>query len=255
MELNYKTFGHGPALIILHGLLGSLDNWVTLARRLGETYSVFVVDQRNHGKSPHRDTFTYPILAEDLMEFMDQQRIYQAHVLGHSMGGKTAMQFAGLHPERLDKLIVADMAPKAYKPHHNEIFDALRSVDLPRLQSRQEAEELLKVGVPDPPIRQFLMKSLTRDKEHGYRWKFNLPVLYKSYPDILAEVALDMPFDKPTLFLSGGDSPYVAPADHERILRDFPEAHFEVIPGTGHWLHAEAPGVFLEKVQNFLAGT
>ena len=177
MQLNVKTLGQGPGLIILHGLFGSLDNWMSHARKLAESYSVYLIDQRNHGKSPHSDSWDYPIMAEDLYHLMDQEGIYTSHILGHSMGGKTAIQFAMQHPERIDKLIVADMGVKAYSPHHTQIIEALNAVDLDEVDSRQAVDALLESRIPNPGIRQFLLKGLGRNGEEGFAWKFNLKVL------------------------------------------------------------------------------
>ncbi|RMG55162.1 MAG: alpha/beta fold hydrolase [Bacteroidetes bacterium] len=254
MDLNCKTFGQGPALIILHGLFGSLDNWVTHARKLAESYSVYLVDQRNHGKSPHAEEWDYDVMAEDLYEFMDQRGIVQAHLLGHSMGGKTVMRFAGEYPERVDKLLVIDMAPKHYKPHHTAILKALTALDLKQIGSRQEADAILAKDIPQASVRQFLLKGLGRDEQGGYRWKFNLEVINRKYEEVLKNVAIDFPFEKPSLFLYGEASPYMDPADFGLIRELFPQAEFVGLPGVGHWIHAEAPEDFLREVHRFLAG-
>lgn len=252
MELNFKSFGNGPALIILHGLFGSLDNWVSHARQLAETHSVYLIDQRNHGKSPHDPLWDYETMAEDLEAFMDQQGIYQASLLGHSMGGKTVMQFAMLFPERIEKLIVADMAPKAYPPHHTEILETLVSIDLSQFESRQAVGSFMEARIPELGVRQFLLKSLGRDEHKSFRWKFNLEVIYQNYPSILEAIELNFPFEGPTLFLSGGQSHYVSPGDHEMILAAFPQAKFAVIEQAGHWLHADSPTEFLKEINIFL---
>lgn len=252
MELNFKTFGHGPALIILHGLFGSLDNWVSHARRLAQHFSVYIVDQRNHGKSPHDEQWDYGLMADDLRDFMDQHSLYTAHLLGHSMGGKTVMQFAADFPERILRLVVADMAPKAYEPHHTRILEALNGLDLHTLESRQQADELLTPEIPQASVRQFLLKSLGRKGKNGYAWKFNLPVIYRDYWKVLANVNLMEPFSGPTLFVHGGKSDYLLEEDYEAIEAHFPAATFACIPEAGHWLHADAPEAFLRIVENFL---
>jgi len=252
MELNYKSYGQGPALIILHGLFGSLDNWVSHARRLANDFSVYLLDLRNHGKSPHASPFDYPTMAEDLAEFMDDHGIYMAHLLGHSMGGKVVMQFAVEYPERVEKLIVADMAPKTYPPHHTEILEALIQLDMSSLTTRSDAAQYFQERLDDVAVIQFLLKNIARTPDKGFRWKFNLPVIYDSYEEILANVNLEYGFDKSTLFLSGGDSTYLLPEDHDMILSHFPQAQFHSIPGAGHWVHAEAPTAFLEEVIKFL---
>jgi len=253
LSLNHKVYGQGPALIVLHGLFGSLDNWATLARQWGEQYSVYLVDQRNHGRSPHHDEWNYKVMAEDLFEFMDSHQIYQAHLLGHSMGGKTVMKFADLYPERIDKLIVADMAPKAYPPHHTEILKALTSLDLRQVGSRSDAQKMLSAGIPEAGVQQFLLKSLHRKENREFGWRFNLDVIHQNYPEVLAEVSLFQPFEQPTLFLYGEKSHYVKPTDFEMIREMFPQALFEGIPNAGHWLHAEAPSIFSKHLLNFLS--
>ncbi|WNJ18832.1 alpha/beta fold hydrolase [Pontibacter sp. G13] len=253
MRLNFKSFGQGPALIILHGLFGSLDNWVSHARILAENHSVYLLDQRNHGKSPHDPEWDYPTMAEDLHDFMDQQGIFQADLIGHSMGGKVVMQFALEYPSRVNRLIVADMAPKSYPPHHTQILETIRSVDLGSLNSRKEADAKLAEGIDELSVRQFLLKGLGRNEEKQFAWKFNFPVIYERYPKILENLEVDDEFDGPTLFLYGGASHYVTPEDFEDILEKFPQAEFIEMPGIGHWLHAQAPKAFLEHVGKFLA--
>lgn len=252
LELNYKTFGQGPALIILHGLFGSLDNWVTLSRSLSEHYSVYLVDQRNHGRSPHAAAWNYEVMAQDLHDFMNQHGIMQAHLLGHSMGGKTVIKFAGEYPEQIDKLIVADMGIKQYQPHHQAILEALASVDLTAIESRNEAKEILQRRISEVGVIQFLLKGLGRDDEKNFQWKFNFDVIAPNYNNVLEAIDNDFSFEGPTLFLSGSESNYVEPGDHDSILESFPEATFEVLQGAGHWLHADKPAAFLERVMNFL---
>lgn len=252
MDLNFKTFGQGPALVILHGLFGSLDNWQTLGKRFAERRTVYLVDQRNHGKSPHVSGLDYPAMAEDLAAFFEAQGIRQASVLGHSMGGKTAMRFALDHPEKLESLVVADMAPKAYPPGHDLILAALQSLDPSELESRQDAERQLSESIRDQGIRLFLLKNLTRDATEGYRWKMNLPEIVKHYPRILEGLTGSESFDGPTLFIRGGNSRYVEDADWPAIHERFPQARLETVPDAGHWLHAEQPDAFYEQVEAFL---
>jgi esterase len=254
MELNYKSYGQGPAIVILHGLFGSLDNWVTHARSLSEDYSVYLYDARNHGRSPHYENFNYGIMAEDLREFLDQHGIYQTHLLGHSMGGKTVMTFANLYPERIDKLIVADMGVRQYPPHHNEILAALRSIDPPSFESRNDVDKvLLSKGIQDQAVRQFLLKSLGRDADKRLAWKFNFPVIDHNYDEVLKPIHMDFPYEEETLMIYGGDSHYIREEDKPAILELFPEATFSKLEGAGHWLHADQPEAFLEEISNFLA--
>ncbi len=254
VELNYKSFGQGEPVIILHGLFGTLDNWQTVAKALAEHFLVFIVDQRNHGRSPHVDGMSYPLLAEDLREFMESHWIYRAHLIGHSMGGKTVMQFALHYPDMVDKLAVIDIAPKAYPGGHEEIFQALLDLDIDRVENRQDAEAFLARRIDSPPVLQFLLKNISRNHEGRYAWKMNLPVLYRHYPDILRQVEGEPPYDGPALFLRGGRSPYVLPEDEPHIRSLFPQAHIETVENAGHWVHAEAPATVIEKLKSFLEG-
>ncbi len=251
MELNFKQFGQGDPIIILHGLFGMLDNWQTIAKKLAEENTVFILDQRNHGKSPHHPDFNYPILAEDLREFMEQNWIYESHIIGHSMGGKTAMQFALDYPDMVDKLIVVDIAPKKYKGGHQVIFEALFSLDLNQIEKRNEAEEKLAEYIPEFGVRQFLMKNLTRKKGGGFAWKMNLDAIHNHYQDILAEIEGEKT-NVPTLFINGGQSKYVTAEDRESIKELFPSASFKTIGEAGHWVHAEKPKELMRMVEEFL---
>lgn len=254
VALNFRELGQGPALIILHGLFGSLDNWLTLGRRLATDFSVYLVDQRNHGRSPHTDQLTYPLMADDLLTFFDQHGIRQASVLGHSMGGKTAMQFALDHPDRCEALLVADMSPRAYAAGHEDIFAALEQVNPQSLSDRDEAEAILSQHIVESEVRQFLMKNLSRNKGGSLSWKMNLPVIRKEYEHILEPVGSDFTYDGPACFIRGGLSNYISEADRPKIQSLFPRAEFIDIPGAGHWLHADQPDLFYKAVQDFLHG-
>lgn len=253
MTLNYKSMGQGPALIILHGLFGSLDNWLSLGKILSEDFTVYLLDQRNHGRSPHDQEWNYEVMAQDLYEFIDSQAISKAHLLGHSMGGKTVMQFAGLHPEHIDKLIVADMAPIAYEPHHTQIINSLVETPVSEVASRQEADQYLSKGISQESVRQFLLKGLARNPDGGYKWRFNLDVISQDYANVLAAIEVEPPYEGETLFVYGGRSNYVVPNYQEEILSMFPNADWAEIPQAGHWLHAESPREFIEVVRNYLS--
>lgn len=252
LTLNHKRFGQGPALIVLHGLFGSLDNWVSHARQLATHFTVYLLDQRNHGKSPHTPELNYPAMAQDLQDFMDQQGIYQAHLLGHSMGGKAVMQFAVEFPELVDSLLVADMGIKAYPPHHTQILETLSQMDLSTFSSRQAAGRAMEAGIPDQVVRQFLLKNLGRDEAKQFAWKFNLTAILQHYEQILAPLESDFPFEGRTLFLSGADSAYVQESDWPDIQELFPAARWKAIAGAGHWLHADQPEAFLKTSLEFL---
>jgi pimeloyl-ACP methyl ester carboxylesterase len=251
MKLNYKMQGQGPALIILHGLFGSLDNWQTLAKRWAEHFTVFTVDQRNHGRSPHDPDMNYQLMADDLIELMEDNFVFHAHLLGHSMGGKTVMKFALEYPDMVEKLIVADMSPMPNGGGHEEIFKALFDANVSQAQSRSEVEEALKQRIPQPDVRQFLMKSLYRTDSKTFDWRFNLDAIYEHYSDILEGIHSDNHFDRDTLFIKGSKSNYVGEEDMPLIKKLFPNAKVEAID-AGHWLHAEKPDEFYQSVLRFL---
>lgn len=256
MQLHHKILGKGEPLLILHGLFGSSDNWQTLGRRFAEKNTVFLIDLRNHGRSPHLPTHTYPELAEDLEQFLDEHYIHTCSVLGHSMGGKAAMQTALFYPERIEQLVVVDMAPRAYSGGHEQIFMAMRSLDLEHLDSRKVAEQELMEQISDKGIVQFLMKNLSRKSEGGFEWKPNLEILYRDYGAILAEMEdSGTPFPGRALFLKGERSNYVTPEDDNDIKLLFPKARISSIPSAGHWIHAEQPDLLFEEVRSFLDGS
>ena len=244
--------GSGESLIILHGLFGSLDNWMTLAKILSKTFEVFIVDQRNHGQSPHSNEFNYDAMADDLYEFINTHHIIDPIILGHSMGGKTAMQFAMNYPTKLSKLIVADIAPKSYPVHHRGIIDGLLSLDFGKIKSRREAETTLTKSIEEPSTRQFLLKNLYWIEKSKLAWRFNLPVINKNIEIIgegLQNVSL---FEKPTLFIRGELSNYIIKSDYKNIQEIFPNSSIQTIQNSGHWVHAEKPSEFLTLVTSFL---
>lgn len=252
MDLNHKTFGQGNPLVILHGLFGTLDNWQTLGKRWAEEFMVYLLDQRNHGRSPHTPEITYPLMAEDVREFLSNNWVHHTHILGHSMGGKTAMHIAVQFPDLVDKLVVIDIAPKRYPGGHNAIFNAMFAIDLKTIKDRQEAEKVLSKWVPEMSVRQFLLKNLRRQKDGGYQWKMNLPVIYQYYQDILAGMTDEHTFEGPTLFVRGEKSGYMLDEDEKLIKQIFPNAQIETIQNAGHWVHAEQPEALFQLVQDFL---
>lgn len=253
MKLAYKRYGDGPPLLILHGLLGAGGNWHTLSNTaFGPHFTVFTVDLRNHGRSPHSDVFDYPSMVEDLLEFLETHALPHAHVLGHSMGGKVAMHLALAHPARVDRLVVVDMAPRAYPPRHLEILEALGGLDLATLGSRGEIDAALARRITSRPIRQFLLKNLDfRDGRYG--WKMNLPAIHRNYAQINTLIDAGR-FDGPALFVRGGASDYVEDADLPAIRALFPHAEIVTIDGAGHWVHAERPDALAAAVLGFLRG-
>ena len=252
MELAYQAYGAGEPLVILHGLFGSRDNWHTLSRKLGERYRVFAVDQRNHGDSPHSDRFDYDVMAEDLRAFVEQHGLQHANLLGHSMGGKTAMQFALRYPAYVARLIVADIAPKSYPAHHDDMFEAMCALDLPALRTRQELDAALAPRVPDMATRQLIMKNVARNDNGTFTWKLNLDAIQQNYGAIVGNIEGEGPFLKPTLFIRGEHSDYVQDSDEPAIRKLFPHAQIVTVQGAGHWIHAEKPAEFLRIVEDFL---
>ena len=251
MELFYRELGQGTPIVIMHGLFGSSDNWLTQARMLSSTYRVFSLDLRNHGLSPHDEAFSYPVMVADLKEFVEKRKLEGPVLIGHSMGGKVAMNFALAHPDMLSKLIVVDMAPKKYDLEHYVILEGLKAIPIDSITTRTEADEKLSEFVPEPGVRQFLLKNLQRKPEGGFAWKINLPVVAKDLPKIGLDLEFNGEFKKPTLFIRGVRSAYIKDDDLEKIRRIFPTAELETLD-TGHWVQAEKPKEFVEVVEKWL---
>jgi len=249
--LNHKIYGSGEPLIILHGLFGMLDNWQSIARKLQDEYQVILVDQRNHGRSMRSDTFSYDIMAGDLIALMDHLDIEEAHILGHSMGGKTAIQTTLNNPDRIKKLIVVDIAPKSYGRGHDEIFEAIGKVPVDKLDSRKEAEEYLSPHIRNMGVRQFLLKNLHRNADGSYEWKANFDVLYKEYDKMVAALKLDRTIETPCLFIRGTKSSYITDKDIEQLEQRFSNLQIVDIE-AGHWVHAERPVELLDALRTFL---
>ncbi len=251
MKLNYKKSGSGTPLVILHGLFGSLDNWFSIAKELVEHYTLYLVDQRNHGDSPHSEEWNYAVMVEDLKELIDDEGLEKIYLMGHSMGGKTVMNFAVTYPERVEKLIVADIAPRFYPIHHQTILEGLNSLNLSQIKSRKEADDQLAQYIPELGVRQFLLKSLTRDAE-GFAWKINLKVITEKIENVGEALAEGAVFEGPTLFLAGANSNYIQQKDLPDLEAHFPNYELEFIPNAGHWLHAEQPHAVVEEMRKFL---
>ncbi|WP_282132136.1 alpha/beta fold hydrolase [Cellulophaga baltica] len=245
--LHSQILGSGKPLIILHGFLGMSDNWKTLGNQYSENgFEVHLVDQRNHGKSFQSDRFNYDVLAEDLLHYMAHHMIDTTILLGHSMGGKTAMLFACTYPEKVEKLLIADIAPKYYPPHHQEIINALNAIDLETLSSRTDADTALKKHIRDFGTRQFLLKNLYWREKGKLDFRFNLKVLSERMEEVGENINNTDSYAGPTLFLRGDRSEYIALEDYPEIKRHFPEAQVAEIKNAGHWLHAENPKQFYE---------
>ncbi len=250
MQLHYQRLGDGQPLVLLHGLFGSSNNWGNIAKHFSQTHQVICVDLRNHGKSPHHHSQTYVDMAGDLLELCNALHLETIHLLGHSLGGKVAMQFATQYPERIDKLIVVDMAKRAYSDEHTHLIDAMMSVDLAHMQNRSDVDKTLKDSIPNMMVRQFLLMNLIKTN-NGLQWRINLPALKANYPEFISPVCEASFYHQPSLFIYGERSNYLSDSDISSIPKHFTQAEFASLP-TGHWVHAEAPQAFIKAVSAFL---
>ncbi|PPD02902.1 MAG: alpha/beta hydrolase [Methylobacter sp.] len=253
VDLAFETFGRpeNPPLLILHGFLASSRNWRQIALKLAEAHYVYTLDQRNHGASPHIDAMDYPEMAADIGVFMDKTGLDKADILGHSMGGKVAMWFALHHPERVDKLLIADVAPVRYSHDYSTIMSALMALPLKSLKSRKEAELLLADAIPDLSYRQFLLQNLLLENG-SFRWRIDLAIVAKHAANIIGfpDTSQVEAYQGDVLFLAGADSNFVDP---DRLPALFPHAKLAVIDGAGHWLQVQQPEKFMQAVENFYA--
>lgn len=253
MNLHSSILGEGPAFIFLHGFLGMSDNWKTLGTKFSEEgYEVHLVDQRNHGRSFHSDEFNYEVMVEDLKRYCDTHQLNDIVLLGHSMGGKTAMLFAVEYPEMVSKLIIADISPRYYPTHHDDILKGLSALDFQTLKSRGAADKELKPYVPQPGVRQFLLKNLYWKEKGTLALRINLEVLKDQVNEVGEALPMQAIFEKDTLFLRGDRSEYIAPQDEGLIHAHFPKAQIKTISNAGHWLHAENPTDFFAEIKEFL---
>jgi esterase len=262
MELFYRTVGEGQPLVILHGLYGASDNWHTIAGKLSDKFKVVIPDLRNHGQSPHDDEMDFKVMSEDVTGLLDRLNIQKCILLGHSMGGKLAMQIALGHAHRVEKLVVVDVAPRsylsAYSKHyefHKQVIGKMKSLDIHRLQSRQEAEEKLMEAAGSIQVVQFLLKNLKSKKEGGYEWKLNMDAIHRSLHkliDGLGDGQGKVTLQTPALFIKGALSDYIEEGDMAQIKEIFPQSRIETVEGTGHWVHAEKMDAFLEILLNFI---
>lgn len=253
MKLHSTVLGSGKPLLILHGFLGMSDNWKTVGKLFAEkSYEVHLIDQRNHGKSPHSDAFSYKILAEDIKEYCQQKNLKNYILLGHSMGGKTAMFTACLYPDLVEKLIVVDIAPKYYAPHHQDILKGLAALDKERFTSRSDAEDFLTKFVTDIGTRLFLLKNLYWKTKERLALKLDLDSLIANVENIGAALPEHLKFEKPTLFVNGEKSNYIGETDKEQIQKQFPNVEFVEIKGAGHWVHAENMDDFFTTALKFI---
>ena len=253
MKLHHKIYGTGKPVIIMHGLFGSGDNWRTIAKNLEADFQCIVVDMRNHGRSPHDPEMNFSLMTEDIHELMIDLGLEQASLIGHSMGGKVAMAFALHHPTLVDKLIVVDIAPKNYPPHHTAVIEAIQAIAPDQIEERADAEAIFARHLGnDQSTIQFLMKNLTRLQGEGFAWKANMPVIISSYASLVEEVNATDTFNGPTLFVRGEKSRYILDEDIPAIEKLCPHFELQTIPDAGHWVHAEAPEGFTLAAKSFL---
>lgn len=252
MKLHSRIEGEGFPLLLVHGLFGMGDNLAMIARALTGRFQVHSLDLRNHGRSPRADSMSFIEMAGDLVEYLDAQDIDRAHILGHSLGGKVAMQLALSSPQRLAKLIVADIAPVTYAQRgHDDIFAGIKAVELSLIRSRIDADKALAQHIDDAGVRQFILKNLYRDGDRGFAWRINVDALFQCY-DQLRQAVAGNPFGGDVLFIKGGVSPYIRDEYWPTVQQLFPKAQLQVVDGAGHWLHAEKPTEFNQLVLSFL---
>lgn len=250
-KLFYRAIGEGSPLLILHGLFGSHDNWLTIAHLLASRYRVILPDLRNHGRSPHEDSMDYDSMASDVVELLEALSLEHASLTGHSMGGKVAMATALLWPERVTSLVVVDIAPKEYPPRHGNILGALSRLKLEQFSNRAEIEAILESAIPDIVVRRFLLKNLARTQTGRYRWKMNLRGITKSYAHLNAALPDSRPWLGRTLFLRRECSDFILSADEPLIKQMFPKAAIHTIPRADHWVHADAPQEVAKAISDF----
>jgi esterase len=264
MKLFFRKYGEGPPLVILHGLYGSSDNWVTIAKALSDSFTVYLPDQRNHGQSPHSEIHDYTAMRDDLLELVRDLSLNKFFLAGHSMGGKTAIAFALNWPEMLNGLLIADISPfvnetgksSAYVEHY-DILNAILSLDLTKISNRNDAEEALSERIESEKIRGFILKNLQRTAENTFTWKMNAEALMKNLDKITEGVGRNGDFPHqitgfPVIFLKGGDSDYIPMEDYKEILKVFPAAEIKEIPGAGHWIHADKPDEVVKNIRRLL---
>lgn len=254
--LHSKIYGQdkpGTPLLVFHGLFGMLDNWGSFGKEMGEFFPVHLIDLRNHGKSFHSEEMSHQDLATDILHYIDFHNLDKVNLLGHSLGGKAVMQFAITYPVKLNKLIVVDISPKAYPPHHQGILKALESVDFSTLSTRQEVEEALQEYIPEKSVIQFLAKNLYWTDDKKLNWRFNLKTLSEKYSQFVSNAIKPGVFIGETLFIGGAKSNYILPQDEFQIKQMFPHASIVTIANAGHWVQAENPKDFAEVVKDFIS--
>ena len=254
MKLFCRQSGNGPPMVILHGLFGISDNWVSIARELGEQYTVYVPDLRNHGQSPHSDVLNFSALEDDLLELTEEYSLGEIVLMGHSLGGKTAMHFALHHPEKIKKLIIVDIGLRKTPAdmEHQMLINAMLNVDLSKARARSDVDRQLETTVHSMRLRQFLLKNVYWRNKHALDWRLNLPAINDNLLNMLEGVDIPGQYTGPVLFIRGGRSDYIRDEDLGELKNKFPGLLVKTIPEAGHWVHADSPGVFLQAVRAFL---
>lgn len=265
MKLFYRKYGNGPPLIILHGLYGSSDNWVTIAKNLGDTFTIYLPDQRNHGQSPHSDVHNYDSMRDDIYGLATELKLKKFFLAGHSMGGKTAISFALKWPEMINGLLIADISPfvnedirRSVFNEHLTILRAILSIDLSKISSREKAESILKEKIPTEKIRGFILKNLQRTSGNNFAWKINASSLLTNLDKIMEGIERGAAFTHqitgfPVLFLKGADSDYLPDTDYMDIQKVFPAAEFIEVPNAGHWIHSDRPDEIIKNMLKLLS--
>lgn len=257
MELNYRRYSEqGEPLLILHGLFGSLSNWGWHSKQLAEHFAVYGVDLRNHGDSPHDEAMDYQVMADDVVELIGNLGLERCSIIGHSMGGKVAMQLALSRPELIHKLVIVDIAPVTYNNKadgHLKVLQGMHDLDLASIANRAEAEEFLEDYIEDEATRKFVLTNIVRGEDGAYRWRLNLAAISAHYDDLRLKPVGESAFTGPTLFVRGDMSNYIGKKHEQEILELFPNASVKSIMECGHWLHADKPKVFQKIVRSFLS--
>lgn len=252
-HLFHRTQGQGEPLVLIHGLFGSHDNLGMIARLLAEHFTVYSIDLPNHGRSPHSQSTNLDQMVAQVSLWLDSVGLDCTHILGHSLGGKVAMEMALRYPDRVKQLIIMDIAPVLYQSQHNSVFEGLLAIDVEKLNSRSEADQILKAYVEELPVRSFLLKNLSKSPQGNYAWRMNLSALYEGYSQLIRENSEGARFEGKTLFLKGGNSDYIQDSHKDAILNRFPATSLKVVANTGHWLHAEKPEIIAKLAIKFLS--
>ena len=254
MKLFFREFGTGQPVILLHGLFGQSDNWVTVGRRIADQFHVYIPDQRNHGQSPHTSIHSFPAMADDLAEFIEEHSIENPILIGHSMGGKVAMTYALENPGKVKKLVVIDISPRKYpeRSTHTQVISEMMSIDLVNTATRTEVERILDSRISDTRIKMFILKNLYYKLHGKLAWRLNLEAINQSMDLLFDGISSENQYTGPTLFIRGGKSDYVTDADIPLIKSMFPEALIKTISGATHWVHADAPEELCLLLSGFL---